>query len=242
LGGSTADAASSVAEFSLPDTGRAALRDQPFLRVSDFLPYDVAMELHRELRDGIQYERVVLGDVTRQARAARPLGGVYLEAMLRHPGWCSSNSAMSALDWFDSEQFISWLSVLAGEALKFLRPVTAYRMTTGDRLCLHDDMSAPEHAVSVAYNLTLDWQAAWGGATRFGDVTGTTELPTPADSPIDLREWHIANERRFYPQFNSLVVMKLGTQFAHGVEEIVGDGSRYAVVGIYGRDNAVSHS
>lgn len=222
--------------MTLPDLGVAGPRSTPFLRVPDFFADDVAGEIHRELRDGIQYERVELGDVTRQWRAARPVGGVYFDPMLRLPGWRSSSVATAAIDWFDSDQFISWLSGVAGEPLMFLRPVTAYRMSKGDRLCLHDDMSAPEHAVSVAYNLSPDWRPEWGGATLFGDVTGTTDLPTPADSPIGLRQWHIINERRYHPLFNSLIVMQLSTRYAHGVDEVLECNSRFALVGIYGRE------
>jgi len=173
--------------------------------------------------------------VTRHWRGARPVGGVYFDPMLRRPGWQSPPLATAAIDWFESVRFLSWLSRVAGEELTFLRPVTAYRMGKGDRLCLHDDMSSPEHAVSVAYNVTRDWRPEWGGATLFGDVVGTTPLPTPPDSPIDLQRWHVVNERRYSPVFNSLVVMALDTRFAHGVNEIIGDGQRFALVGIYSR-------
>ena len=117
----------------------------------------------------------------------------------------------------------------------FLRPPTAYRMDRGDRLCLHDDMSDPDHAISVAYNLSPGWRPELGGATMFGEVTAVTPLPTPADSPIDLRQWHIRDTRRFVPEFNSMLVMRLDVKYAHGVEEVLGGKPRFAIVGIYGR-------
>jgi hypothetical protein len=221
--------------LELPDPATAALRQTPCIRVPDFLSSSVAEELHVELREGIEYERVELGELTSQWRAVRPVGDVYFGPMCRRPGWRTSTTVANAIESFESAPFVSWLSQIAGENLTFLRPMTAYRMVQGDRLCLHDDMSSPEHAVSVAYNLSPDWEPEWGGATIFGEVTGTTALPTPTDSPIDLREWHVTNEQRFVPKFNSLLVMKLSTRFAHGVDQVLGNAPRLALVGIYGR-------
>ena len=155
--------------------------------------------------------------------------------MQRHQGWVTPRLADSVLRAFESDDFIQWLSHVTGEEIVFRRPVTAYRMGRGDRLCLHDDMSDPDHAVSVAYNCSTDWDPAWGGGTRFGRVESVTPLPTPADSPIELHEWRVTNEEVFTPQFNSLLVMRLDLKYAHGVAEITGPGSRYALVGIYAR-------
>jgi hypothetical protein len=221
--------------FAPSPLGPAALRRTPCIRVPDFLPREVAVDLRRELLHGLEYERVELGDITRQWRARRPLGDVYFGSMLRRPGWQTPASVVAALEWFESSAFLTWLSEVAGEDLAFLRPVTAYRMTRFDRLCLHDDMSDPDHAVSVAYNLSQEWRAEWGGATLFGEVAGVTALETPADSPIELRQWHIANEQRFVPEFNSLLVMRLDERYAHGVDEVTVDHPRLALVGIYGR-------
>lgn len=194
-----------------------------------------ARETHRELVHGIQYERVELGGITRQWRAVRPVGDVYFGSMIRAADWVTPPVVAEVLAGFEDPGFISWLSALAGEELAFLRPVTAYRMGQGDRLCLHDDMSDPDHAVSVAYNLTPEWGAGWGGETRFGRVVDVTPLPTPADSPIDLQEWHIRDEQRFPPQYNSMLVMRLDFQYAHGVAEVLVPQQRHALVGIYGR-------
>jgi Rps23 Pro-64 3,4-dihydroxylase Tpa1-like proline 4-hydroxylase len=60
-------------------------------------------------------------------------------------------------------------------------------------------------------------------------------LDTPPDAPFALQEWHVTNEQRFVPQFNSLLVMRLDTRYAHGVQEVTGDQPRLALVGIYGR-------
>lgn len=222
-------------EITLPAVVPAVLRRTPCLRVPNVLPADLADALYCELRDGVEYERLVLGTSTRQWRAGRPLGDVYFGPMQRRTGWSTPAVVESALAWLESPPFLSWLSGLAAEELAFLRPVTAYRMDRGDRLCLHDDMSDPNHAISVAYNLSPDWRPEWGGATVFGEVTGVTPLPTPADSPIDLRQWHVRNEQRFVPLFNSMLVMRLDLGYAHGVEEVLGDEPRFALVGIYGR-------
>lgn len=173
--------------------------------------------------------------MTRQWRAARPVGDGYFGAMVRRRGWTSTPAARDALAYFDSDEFVAWLSEVAGEELEFRRPVTAYRLDDGDRICLHDDMSDPDHAVSVAYNLSIGWLPEYGGETIFGDVVSVTPAETPWDCPIDLKRWEITNERRFIPKFNSLLIMRLGTQFAHGVEEVAGPVPRFSVIGIYGR-------
>lgn len=155
--------------------------------------------------------------------------------MIRRPGWITPPTVAAGLGVFESPEFVRWLSVLAGEQVAYLRPPTAYRLGRGDRICLHDDMSDPDHLVSVAYNLSGRWDPEWGGATVFGEVESVTSLPTLPESPIELREWRVRDERRFVPAFNSLLVMRLGFEYAHGVEEVLTDHFRYALVGIYGR-------
>jgi hypothetical protein len=219
----------------LPVLAPADLRRNPCLRVRDLLPAEVADDLRTELLHGVEYERVELANVTRQWRARRPLGDVYFGPMCRIPGWQTPAAVDVALAWFASDGFVSWLSAVAGEQLIFLRPVTAYRMERGDRLCLHDDMSEPFHAVSIAYNLSRGWRPGWGGQTQFGEVTAVTPLETPPECPIPLQEWHVTKERRFAPEFNSLLIMALDHRYAHGVAEVTIDHPRLALVGIYGR-------
>jgi hypothetical protein len=218
----------------LPAVAPAALRGTPCLRVERVMPARVAEDLHRELRDGLVYERVELGSLTRQWRAARPVGDGYFGPMLRKPGWVPQPTAQTALALFDSQPFVEWLSPIAGEKIAFLRPVTAYKLQQGDRICLHDDMSNPDHAVSVAFNLSAHWRPEDGGETIFGDVVSVTPMETPWDCAIDLKRWEITNERRFVPEFNSLLIMRLGTEFAHGVEEVTGDQPRFSLIAIYG--------
>lgn len=223
-----------VAEFPLPAADPAGLQTDPCVRFGSFLPDDAARGLRAEVVEGLEYERVEIGAVTRQWRARRPTGDGYFGPMVRRSGWVTPPSVSAALGLFESVAFVEWLSALVGSRLRFLRPPTAYRLGRGDRICLHDDMSDPDHAVSVAYNLSIDWDPEWGGITRFGDVESVTPIETPPDSPIDLQEWRVRNERRFIPEFNSLLVMRLGFDFAHGVDEVVGEASRHALVGIYG--------
>lgn len=218
----------------------SVLRETPCLRIDQFLPVDDAHELLRELSGGLEYERVELGSMTRQWRAVRPVGDGYFGPMTRRQGWESTPTARDALAYFDSAAFVDWLSGIAGEELEFLRPVTAYRLDRGDRICLHDDMSDSGHAVSVAYNLSADWLPGYGGATVFGDVVSVTPVDAPWDCPIDLNRWEITNERRFVPEFNSLMIMRLGTEFAHGVEEVTVDIPRFSLIGIYGRARPAS--
>ena len=230
-----ADTSSSSLLRLLPDVDEGTLRLHPCVRFEDLLPPVIAGAVEQEVAHGLEYERVELGEMTAQWRAARPLGDVYFGQMRRHAGWETPQSVKDVLSLFESPGFIDWLGRLAGEQLEFLRPVTAYRLERGDRICLHDDMSDPNHAVSVAYNLSRDWVAGDGGGTIFGRVTGVTPLSTPFDSPIPLQRWEIADAQRFVPAFNSLLVMRLGEEFAHGVETVTGNRSRLSLVGIYGR-------
>jgi hypothetical protein len=199
------------------------------------LSSEAARAVEQEVARGVEYERVELGEMTAQWRAVRPLGDVYFGPMQRRAGWATPAVVTEVLGYFESAEFVDWLGKLAGERLEFLRPVTAYRLGLGDRICLHDDMSDPAHAVSVAYNLSRDWTTDEGGSTTFGHVTGVVPLPTPLDSPIPLQRWEIAGMQRFVPAFNSLLVMRLGEEFAHGVEPVTGNRSRLSLVGIYGR-------
>jgi hypothetical protein len=221
--------------ISLPSVAPAALRIRPCLRVKRFLSIKAAEDLYLELLHGLVYERVELGSLTRQWRAARPVGDAYFGPMRRRSGWVTPPTAQAALALFDSQPFVEWLSQLAGEELAFLRPATAYQLKRGDRICLHDDMLDSDHAVSVAFNLSANWPPDAGGATIFGDVISVTPVETPWDCPIALKRWEIVNERRFVPEFNSLLIMRLSMEFAHGVEEVTGDQPRFSLVGIYGR-------
>lgn len=219
----------------LPDVDEGALRRHPCIRFEDLLPPVIAGAVEQEVAHGLEYERVELGEMTAQWRASRPLGDVYFGQMRRHANWETPQCVKDVLGFFESAGFVDWLGRLAGEQLRFLRPVTAYRLERGDRICLHDDMSDPAHAVSVAYNLSRDWVTDDGGGTIFGRVTGITPLPTPIDSPIPLQRWEITDAQRFVPAFNSLLVMRLGEEFAHGVGTVTGNRSRLSLVGIYGR-------
>lgn len=230
----TASASSSFAG-SLPAVDEGALRREPCIRFEDFLPLEAAEAVEQEVACGLAYERVDLGEATAQWRAVRPLGDVYFGPMQRRAGWVTPAVVAEVLAFFASDEFVAWLGKAAGERLEFLRPVTAYRLERGDRICLHDDMSDPDHAVSVAYNLSRAWAPEAGGQTVFGRVTGIVPLPTPVDSPIPLQRWDITDTRRFVPAFNSLLVMRLGEEFAHGVEPVTGNGARLSLIGIYGR-------
>jgi hypothetical protein len=214
-----------------------AFPGQPYLRVRDFFRPEAAEALLVELRDGLEYERVDYSGVTRLWRAARPVGDVYFGDWVRKPGWHSSEVAVEALRVFESAWFVDWLRRVTGCPAAYLRPPTPYRLDSGDRICLHDDMSDPEHTISVAYNLTKDWAVGEGGETVVGDVKAKVPLPTPADSPIDLEEWQLSGDPDvLLPLFNSIVLLRLDTRFAHGVQPITGTRSRYSITTIYGTD------
>jgi len=105
---------------------RALLRSDSCLRFDGFLSERVAGLLRAELLDGLEYERVELGGLTRQWRAVRPLGDAYFGEMARRPGWKTAPEVTDALERFESAEFTRWLSWLAGEEVVSARPVTAY--------------------------------------------------------------------------------------------------------------------
>ncbi|MFD9691780.1 hypothetical protein ACFWXO_39155 [Kitasatospora sp. NPDC059088] len=87
----------------------------------------------------------------------------------------------------------------------------------------------------MAYNLTVGWQPGQGGETTVGLVAGKEPVETPADSPIDLYQWHLHDGAAILPpQYNSILVLRLGTQFAHSVNPVLGEEPRYSVTTIYG--------
>jgi hypothetical protein len=205
-------------------------------RIENFFRQDVAQSLLQFLALGLEYERVEYGDLTRQWRAQRPVGEEYFGSLVSRSGHQPDPVALEALAVFESEWFLSWVSKLVDVDVCFLRPPTPYRLDPGDRVCLHDDMSDPSHAVSVALNLTPHWRTGDGGETRVGWVTGKRPVPTPADCPIDLHQWEVAPGSQLLPPvFNSILVLRLGYEFAHAVEPVRGSQSRYSVTTIYGR-------
>lgn len=208
---------------------------QPVVRVENFFRHDAAEALLRFLAQAVDYERVEYGDLTRLWRARRPLGEEYFGSLVTLGGQAPDPLATEALAVFESEWFLKWLAWLTGIEVCFLRPPTPYRLDPGDRICLHDDMSDPTHAVSVALNLTPDWRTGDGGETRVGRVTGKYAAPTPPDCPIDLYQWEVAPDSQVLaPVFNSILVLRLGHEFAHAVEPVHGQDSRYSVTTIYG--------
>lgn len=218
------------------DVADDAFPGRPFLRVTDFLRPEYAADLLAELRDGLEYERVDYAGMTRLWRGARPVGDAYFGDFLRRPGWRPRPRAVEALRAFESDWFVSWLSRVTGTEVAFLRPPTAYRLGPGDRICLHDDMSNPDHTVSVAYHLTPDWRPGQGGETTVGEVASVTPVETPADSPIDLQRWELhPGARTLEPVYNSILVLRLGEQYAHGVEPVTGTEPRHSITTIYGR-------
>lgn len=215
---------------------RNALATRSWIRVADFFTPEAADALATELAQGLEYERVEYGDLTCLWRGRRPVGDSYFGPLLVRSGWQTTATAAAALRVFESSWFVRWLSAVAGIELRFLRPPTPYRLSQGDRICLHDDMSDPEHAVSVACNLTGGWAQGMGGETIVGRVSGTHRAPTPANCPIELQEWRIhPGGDVLPPQFNSLLVLRLSEEYAHGVKEVRGRGCRYSITTIYGR-------
>ncbi|MDP4500507.1 2OG-Fe(II) oxygenase [Nonomuraea turcica] len=212
-----------------------ALRDRAFLRVTDFLVPEAAEALCHELETHLEYERVEYGELTRLWRGARPVGDPYFGPLLRKPAAATNDLAYEALTVFESPWFIEWLSAVTDTEVCFLRPPTAYRLEAGDRICLHDDMTNPVHAFSVAYNLTPGWRQGQGGETRVGRVVRKRPAPTPPDCPIDLHYWEVRPDAEILtPIFNSILLIKLSTEYAHSVEPVSG-APRHSITTIYGR-------
>lgn len=218
--------------FARPEPLGAA----PFRQIRSFLKPDAAAALRRELLDGVQYERVELAHVNRMWRGARPVGDAYFGELIRAPGWSSSPEALEALALFEAPWFLELLSTLMGAPACFLRPATPYRLTRGDKVCLHDDMSSPEHLVSTVLNLSEGWRPEQGGCTVVGAVDHVEALASHPEAPFPLREWHVApNAAKLLPTYNSLLVLPLSEAVAHGVEEVFGEEPRLSLVAIYGR-------
>jgi hypothetical protein len=215
---------------SLPHLGQ-----RRYLRFPNFLRLEVAEALYQELCYGLKYERVNIANVTRQWRGERELGDAYFGNLQTREGWHTPELVNACYELFAHPWFVDLLSRIAGSSITFLRPATPYCLKNGDRICLHDDLSDSRHRISVVLSLTKNWRREYGGNTVIGQVLRTEELPTPPHIPFQLRRWFVGRSKSILtPRFNSLLVIRLGADVAHGVTQLQVSRPRLSLVNIYG--------
>lgn len=214
---------------------------RPAMGIRNFLREDIAEALYRELLDGVIYEHIDLGGLTRLWRGQRELGKTYTGDLITHVGWETPPIVKICYELFSSPGFINLVSYLAGTPLYFLRPATPYRFEYKDKLCLHDDLSDPRHSFEVVINLTKSWIRSWGGLSLIGKIKRRELVPTPDDVPFQLQKLILDRSRPYTlstPRFNTLVIIRLDDDQAHGVTEIkVQDHSRIVLACIYGSND-----
>jgi hypothetical protein len=197
-----------------------------------FLESSFAHALADVLLERLKYERVEYSDVTRLWRGERELGDAYFGS-LQWKGEPPSEAARCE-ELFGSPWFTELLGDMAGAPVRLARPPSPYLLLAGDRICLHDDMSDPDHCLSVTLGLCRDWTEADGGDTVVGEVASIEDLPTPDDVPFQLRRWTLTNGGiRLRPDFNVVTVLRLSPSLAHGVNPVLTDKPRLSLVALY---------
>jgi hypothetical protein len=208
-----------------PPVGNAA-----FLRIENFLTLDAAEALHNELVNGLCYERVQIGESTRQWRAEREPGNGHGGKLLTRPGWHTPEIVEECYAFFSSSWFEASVSRLLGRDVVCARSATPYRMTNGDAICAHDDMTDERHAASIVINLTKDWRREYGGNTVIGPVIRVEALPEDPFFPYPMQRLRLSHRRSVLtPRYNSMTVLRLAHGLAHRVTPVRGDGVRYSL-------------
>ncbi len=228
-----ASAAPEIAAEPDRDQSRITFESAGWIRVNQFLRPDFAREVGERIPEDLIFESIAYGGLTRLSRGAREVGDAY------HGKLCWRDAPSASLDAccaiFESNWLLQFLHTLTQREVQLMRPPSIYRMSYGDRICLHDDMSDPDHCLSVVLGLTPGWREGDGGETRFGRVASVRDLPTPPELPFQLREWTLQDGYvTLPPAFNTLTVMRLGQDLAHGVNPVTTNRTRLSIVALYG--------
>ncbi len=211
-----------------------SLTERGFVQVERFLEPSFAGSLADALLQRLLYERVELGGITELWRGERTLGDAYFGELQWRERPAPEATALDALlsgDWVRS-----LVSRVAGEPLQLMRPGTPYMMKQGDRICLHDDMSDPDHRLALVLNLTRGWTREDGGLTQVGQVASVEPIPTPPEVPFQLKRWSLKDGyAELVPTFNTLTLIRTNLSMAHGVSPITcAQKTRLSIVALYG--------
>jgi len=229
------DRPGSVGECRVGETVVLADGSVGAIRVEDFFADAAAQALHAFLCRAVVYERDDIGVTKRASRGARD-GELPDDPLLTSAGAVNDGTrrdAEAAMAVFSSAWFVENLSSWLDVPLEVLRPSTPYRLAPQDFISPHDDYPAPEFRLSVAANLTLDAGADDGGETFVGLVDRVEEYDWD-DFFFPLKRWTLrSGERTLRPRFNSLLLIPLSGEHAHGVRAITG-GHRYSITTLYG--------
>ncbi len=208
--------------------------DRSFVQLERFLEHSFASELADALLERLLFERVELGGITELWRGERTLGDAYFGQLQWRERPAPEAAALDAL--LDGDWARALVSRVAGEPLQLMRPGTPYLMKQGDRICLHDDMSDPDHRLALVLNLTRGWTRQDGGLTLVGQVASVEPIPTPPEVPFQLKRWSLKEgHAELVPTFNTLTLIRTDLALAHGVSPIISaEKSRLSIVALYG--------
>ncbi len=211
------------------------------ISLPNFLNLEYAESCYKDLTENILYEDHIYGDLTHIKTAKKNIGEVYKKGFKRKDVTSSHiNKSNLIYDLFESDYFIEFVSEIVEEPLYSLRPVSPYKFQDGDYLCLHDDMSHPNHAYEVVLNLTKDWKKEFGGYSIGGYIKNRSIAPTPEFYPFFLEELILDESKENYsilPEFNKLTILKLSDKLCHGTTKVTTtDNIRIVLACIYGSD------
>ena len=167
------------------------------------------------------------------------MGKTYIKGFNRKENNLNTKYNPSAVyEIFEHEEFEALISKIVGEKVFSIRPVSPYKFKKNNYLCLHDDMSHPQHAYEVVINLTKNWKKEYGGFAIGGFMKNRKIAATPDDFPFYLQELTLNKEQENYcamPVFNQLTVLKLSKDLCHGTTTVITDEEeRIVIAAIFG--------
>lgn len=196
-----------------------------YLRIDDFLTPSVAETVYEELSDDNKFEN--LSFTQNRSPNLKSFG-----ALRVRQGCHASEPVQRCFGLFTHPWFEGLVSRLSGERVCCLRPPRAYRLSRGDRLEVHDDLFDSRHRISVVLSLAKGWRRSYGGNTLVGQVARVEESQS---SSATTRRWVLNNSNALLtPRFNSLIIIRLGSDLAHAVTSIKANLPRISVASIYG--------
>jgi hypothetical protein len=104
---------------------------------------------------------------------------------------------------------------------------------------IHEDDHDPHYRVAVILHFCARWTPSDGGAFVIGPVSKREPVPVPEGFPIPILKRTLARgAARLAPEYNSLLVIRIGNNLGHGVTPVQVRRGRYGIVCIFGTRSA----
>lgn len=209
------------------------------INLPNFLNRNYAESCYNDLKDNIIFEPHIYGELTKIYTAKKEIGKTYKKGFQRDNKYSYKKyNPDDVCEMFECKNFWQIISKIVGEEVFSLRPPSPYKFKNNSYLCLHDDISHPQHAYEVVINFTKNWKREYGGLAIGGFVKKREITKTPEDFPFYLQELTLDKNQEHYctlPVFNQLTILKLSKELCHGTTTVVTDQEeRIVLASIFG--------